>query len=242
MSKSINNEPVIIASKEFSNCKMKHCRPDDKTVADNYKYQLEHFACVDKALKLPSKQQEKKFKECDKDKWTIEYEKALKCIKSKCGKEQKRTHKLTSELVGLQLDLMKKFATCSDVKCAELTNEKNAIFDKCKDYKSYKKRMSCRDKDNFEDVRLKLSKCKKKECAELHKELSVYNKKFDKIFTKIDNEIAKINKKNKLIYEKYYPSAASNNKKTTIKKQQKSIKPKTTKSIKPKTKKLSSNK
>jgi hypothetical protein len=213
MSKSLKKEPLLITHSKYVECSMRKCRPDDETVANNYKYHLEHKECIAKAIKKKNtKDMNTAINKCKKDKWSIEYKKHSECVDKNCSNENKKFNKLINDLLDIELNIMQKINACADVKCAELIKERNNISDKCNNYKTYKtfkQRMDCKEKNNLKSVQDKIKKCKKKECAELHKELSTYKKKVNKILKKIDTENNKITKKNKRIYEKYYSGSST---------------------------------
>jgi hypothetical protein len=201
---SINKEPIIIAHDKYIKCNINHCRPDDKTIADNFKIKLEHTKCLKRASKVKKSKRISSLKKCSKGKFNNELKKIIKCSAEKCNKEKEEVTKLMNNLLDIEDKLKKKLDSCAKLKCTNLIKEYEDIIEKCNIIKSFKKRIDCKYEPKVMNIRNNVTKCKKKNCSKQHKELTKQQSLINKILTKINKENTKINKKNERVYNKYY--------------------------------------
>jgi hypothetical protein len=199
----------IISVNKFSKCAIKKCKPDEKTIAYNYKVYKDYINCLKKS------KTKKQYKKCDNPELKKIKEQNVTCVEKKCNKEKKEYEKILDDAIKIKDKLRQKRSECTDKECTKLIKERAEIEAKCEKIKSNKKFFQCRKENNIHKVSKKIEKCTKKKCAKLHKELSSLSKEIDKIYNELFNIANKNLKENEKIYKKYY---SNKSKKLTSKK------------------------
>lgn len=195
---------IIKLSDKSNDCSIKNCKPDDVEIAENYKLSLGYKECISNAFK--TKKTGKSMKSCESKKLIKNLDEYKKCADAKCSNERTEFKKQLNAILDKSASLQIKYNSCGEAKCPELSKQFSDIKEKCNKYKLFTPKRNCMQKHNSDNIKDKLSKCKKKECKKEHKELNKLEKQIDSIFKHIDKVTNKMDKENEKIYNKYYGS------------------------------------